>query len=53
VKLGHLFGPVFPLHTSPGAELQEFLGRQSAPEPGIPPAEAARGDSLPQEITQP
>jgi GTP cyclohydrolase II len=52
LKLGHLSGPVLPLHISTGSETQQFLGRENAPpQPGIARARAGRCDSLRQEIT--
>jgi GTP cyclohydrolase II len=51
-KLGHLSGPVLPLHISSGTEIQQFLDHKSAtPQPGTPQARAAHCDSLRQEIT--
>ena len=51
-KLGHLSGPVLPLHISSESELQHFIGHESAsPQPGIPRAREGRRDSLRQEIT--
>jgi hypothetical protein len=52
VKLGHLSGPVFPLHISSESEMQQFRGYGSAsPQAGIPRARVGRRDSLRQEIT--
>jgi GTP cyclohydrolase II len=52
VKLGHLSGPVLPVHISSESEVQQFLGYESATlQPGIPRARAGRRDSLRQEIT--
>jgi GTP cyclohydrolase II len=52
VKLGHLSGPVLPLHISSTGEMQQFLGPETAsPQQGTHHAIAARCDLLRQEIT--
>jgi GTP cyclohydrolase II len=52
VKLGHLAGPVLPLHISSAGETQQFPGPETAtPQAGTPRAIATRCDLLRQEIT--
>jgi GTP cyclohydrolase II len=51
-KLGHLSGPVLPLHISSAGEMQQFPGPETlSPQPETPHAIAALCDLLRQEIT--
>jgi GTP cyclohydrolase II len=52
VKLGHLVGPVLPLHISSAGEMQQFASPETAAtQTGTPRAIAPRCDLLQQEIT--
>lgn len=51
-RLGHLFGPVLPLHGSRGSEIPQFPGAETvSPQPAAPHSIAALCDLLRQEIT--